>query len=216
MSTGVIIILVLLVVAVAIAGLVLARKSDGGRGLRRRFGPEYERAVAQHNGDTKAAEHELGERVRRHGDLKTRPLSAEAHTQYSAEWAGIQEEFVDAPAKAVAHADELVGRVARDRGFPADEHDDRIAALSVHHPHRVDSYRRMHTAAHRTPDGQTGSGTEELREVLLNARDFFEELLGKHPGNTVGQAGQRSDEPQRRHTAKGLLRRHDTPRGSAT
>ncbi len=53
MSTGLIIALIVIVaVAVVAAALILlARRPQGGRTLRRRFGPEYDRAVAQHDGD---------------------------------------------------------------------------------------------------------------------------------------------------------------------
>ncbi|MEV6651980.1 hypothetical protein [Streptomyces sp. NPDC051219] len=236
MSTGVIIILV--VVAVLILALVAARplaagrRGPGGRDLRRHFGPEYERAVAQHDGDTKAAEKDLGERLRLHQGLEVRPLTTEAHTQYVAAWAGIQEKFVDSPAHAVADADRLLVRLARDRGFPDDEHDARVAALSVHHPHQVDGFRQIHAAARRASEGQ--AGTEELRETLVRARALFEELAadptaagnGRRAVGAGSRAATTADESAagsadrvetgRRGTPWAGLRRRDTSRGSAS
>lgn len=43
-----------------------------GRGLKRRFGPEYERLVTRHEGDTEAADRELGERLKQHGSVRER------------------------------------------------------------------------------------------------------------------------------------------------
>ncbi|MCP3819665.1 hypothetical protein NLX86_16625 [Streptomyces sp. A3M-1-3] len=232
MSTGVVIILV--VVAALILAPVVARPlapgrrgRGGGRDLRRRFGPEYERAVAQHDGDTKAAEKDLGERLRHHEVLEVRPLTVEAHTQYVAAWAGIQEKLVDSPAQAVADADRLLGGLARDRGFPDDEHDARVTALSVHHPHHVDGFRQIHTAARRASEG--GAGTEELREILVRARALFEELAadrtggehGRHGGRAGSRAGSTSGAEERAGTGRrgawwaGPSRR-DTTRGSTS
>lgn len=40
-------------------------------------------------GGTKAAEWELGKRVRQHGSLTEQPLSPEVRARYTAQWAGI-------------------------------------------------------------------------------------------------------------------------------
>ncbi|WP_455354834.1 hypothetical protein [Streptomyces sp. SYSU K217416] len=224
MSTGVIIIL--LVVAVLVLAVVVARPFVAGRGggsgrdLRRRFGPEYERTVTQHDGDTKAAEKELAERLHRHESLEVRPLATEAHTQYVAAWAGVQEKFVDSPARAVADADRLLGRLARDRGFPDDSHDTQVAALSVHHPHHVDGFRRLHMAAHRASGAQGQAqgqehgevGTEELREVLVGARALFEELATTERTDSEHTRPAARAATGRRNAPWAVLRRRDTGR----
>ncbi|MEV3990980.1 hypothetical protein AB0J57_18920 [Streptomyces sp. NPDC049837] len=188
MST-VLIVVALVVVFAAVVAAVLYM-GPGRRGLKRRFGPEYERTVARHDGDTKAAERELAERVERHGDLRARPLSREAREQYVALWAGLQEQFVDAPRQAVAEADRLLARLAEDRGFPAaSTYEEQVAALSVHHAHHVDGYRRVHrtaradiaTATGTAAGTATGTGTEELRAAMVEARRLFEELVADHP-----------------------------------
>ncbi|MCX5334287.1 MULTISPECIES: hypothetical protein [unclassified Streptomyces] len=147
-------------------------RADGGRGLKHRFGPEYDRTVADHDGDTKAAERELDERVTRHGSLDAQPLSPEARARYRAQWANIQEQFVDSPLKTIAAADALLAGLARDRGFPDGERfEEQFAALSVHHAAHVHGYHSVHTAAR----GQ--SGTEEMREAMVEARSLFEALV---------------------------------------
>ncbi|WP_327357651.1 hypothetical protein [Streptomyces sp. NBC_01304] len=213
MSTGFLI--ALLVVVVLIAGLLAVKflVGKGASGLRRRFGPEYERTVAQYDGDTTAAKKDLDGRIHRHGNLKIHPLTAEAYDQYAAEWSYAQEEFVDDPAKAAAHADGILSGLAREHGFPADPYREQLAALSVHHPQHLESYRRLHAAVHRTDKGQ--ANTEELRELFVHARAFYDDLAGERPGDpdTHHDADtDDSDEPERRPW--GTLRRRDTSRGS--
>ncbi|MFF8292494.1 hypothetical protein ACF068_25120 [Streptomyces sp. NPDC016309] len=195
MST-VLIVGALVVVFVAVVAAVLYAgpgRAGGrrGRGLKRRFGPEYERTVARHDGDTKAAERELAERVDRHGDLRTRPLTREARERYVALWAGLQEQFVDAPRQAVTEADRLLARLAEERGFPAaSAYEEQVAALSVHHAEHVDGYRRVHRTA-RLEGHTTNVGTEELRGAMLDARRLFEELVTEHPEDHARHAPRR-------------------------
>ncbi|MDQ0982813.1 hypothetical protein [Streptomyces sp. V2I9] len=171
MTTAIIIVAVVVVAAIA-AFLLLRRRTAGGRGLRGRFGPEYDRVVARHGGDTKAAEQELDDRVRRHGHLTERPLTEEARARYAARWASAQELFVESPQRSLAEADMLLADLSRERGFPeGDDFDDRTDALSVRHAAHVHGYRRVHAAR----GGNTS--TEEMREALMDARGLFEALL---------------------------------------
>ncbi|MFD9487157.1 hypothetical protein [Streptomyces sp. NPDC059991] len=199
MSTIVIVVLIAVLALAALAVAVrfaLRGSATGGRGLRRRFGPEYERAVVLHDGDRKAAERELAERLKRHGSLTERPLPPEVREHYLVRWAGIQEQFVDSPRRAAEAADKLMARLAEERGFPAAKaYEDQLAALSVHHAGQLDGYRRVHRAARGTGD------TEEIREAVIEARSLFEELL---------TAGPRHAQPTRRPA---LPRRH--AKGSA-
>ncbi|MFG3151010.1 hypothetical protein ACGF7W_03070 [Streptomyces sp. NPDC048219] len=182
MSTGVIIALIVIVAAVLVVAAVLASRARGSHGgnLKRRFGPEYERAVARHDGDTKAAERELAERVERHGSLRTRQLDPAERERFEARWTAAQERFVDSPREAVAEADRLIAEVAGARGFPdGGQYEEQLAALSVHHAHHVDGYRRVHRVTHARVDGaqDSGAGTEEMRASLVEARALFEDLV---------------------------------------
>ncbi|HZG05182.1 MAG TPA: hypothetical protein VE546_16700 [Streptomyces sp.] len=181
MSTGLIITLIVAAVAVLVLALYFGTGRRGPRSLRRRFGPEYERTVAQHGGDTKAAEKELQERLQRHGELRMQPLTPQEREQYAAQWAAVQERFVDAPAEAVAEADRLLGRLAEARGFPGDGYDEQVAALSVHHPRRIQGYREMHAVAVLAREGQ--ADTERLREALVHARALYEDLMAQQPAD---------------------------------
>ncbi|MGW2859590.1 hypothetical protein [Streptomyces sp. SDr-06] len=208
MSSGVLIILIavaVIVVVAAVLGTVLARR---GSGLRRRFGPEYDRTVAQHDGDVKAAEKDLDERVRRYGNLKVEPPTPEERSRYSVQWARVQEEFVDSPTRAVAHAEALLGRLAQERGFPDGSAEEQLAALSVHHPQHLDGYRRIRGVAHGA-NGHEPS-TEELRETLVQAHEFFAVLTGERRGGKSGGTEPRSG----RHAFRGGMRHGDIARGS--
>lgn len=179
MSTGLIIALIVIVAVVLVVAAVVSMRARGpqkGRSLKRRFGPEYDRVVARHDGDTKAAERELAERVERHGSIEERPLEPARRQEYEARWAAAQEHFVESPKEAVGEADRLLAELAGARGFPdGGRYEEQLAALSVHHAGHVDGYRRVH----RTAAAQNGSaGTEEMREAMVEARLLFQELVG--------------------------------------
>ncbi|MFE8915166.1 hypothetical protein [Streptomyces globisporus] len=189
MTTAIIIIAVVAVAAIAAFLLLRGRLAGGGRSLRSRFGPEYDRVVARHGGDTEAAERELSDRVKRHGAIEERPLTEEARARYAARWAGAQEMFVESPERSLTEADALLSDLSRERGFPdGDDFEDRTDALSVHHAAHVDGYRRVHTA--RRGD----AGTEEMREALIEARRLFDSLLAGGPSGR---------EHSNRHLVKG-------------
>lgn len=178
MSTGVIILVVVAVVVVLCGAAVLvlrARGAQGSRGLKRRFGPEYERAVARHHGDAAAAERELAQLVERHGGLRERALEPDEAERFEARWAAAQEHFVDAPRQAVGEADQLLAELARARGFPDGErYEEQLSALSVHHADHVQGYRHVHRVAH---DSEGRPDTEEMREALIEGRALFEDLV---------------------------------------
>jgi hypothetical protein len=169
MSTGAIIgiiIVVIVVAAVVVVGSAQLRRAR----MRRQFGSEYDR-LAKEMGPRKA-DAELTARQRRVEALDIHPLSAEQQARYSGDWAVVQEQFVDAPARAVTAAYTLIWDVMRDRGYPADDTNASIEALSVHHARSFEGYRK-------TQDLRTESAsTEQLREALIRYRALFEDLTG--------------------------------------
>ncbi|MGW2044842.1 hypothetical protein ACWCPF_06625 [Streptomyces sp. NPDC001858] len=191
MSTGVIIALIVMAIVIVAVTVVVAKvpvlRARGGahgrRGLKHRFGPEYDRAVARHDGDVDAAERELDALVQRHGALREQPLEPAERERYQARWRAAQEKFVDSPREAVADADHLLAELAGARGFPdGGEHEEQLAALSVHHAHHVHGYRRVHGAVHEagTGDGRA-PGTEDMRTAMVEARALFDDLVGSAP-----------------------------------
>ncbi|MFF0727370.1 hypothetical protein [Streptomyces sp. NPDC004134] len=190
MTVWLIIIVVVTAVAAAVwfltrtgGGLAALGLPGGPRGLRRRFGPEYDRTVEHHDGDRRAADKELAQRVRTYGKLQPVRLDPAARERYDTEWTLIQQHFVDSPARAAAEADHLIARLAGDLGYPAEEYDERVSALSVHHPRHIGDYRRLHRLAQGEP-GRAGTEppTEEARTALLRTRELYTELAGRPGG----------------------------------
>jgi hypothetical protein len=133
--------IVAIVVAVIVVGaVVVGVMAVMRRRLQERFGPEYDRVVGESDSRLKA-EGELAGRERRVRDLDIRPLTDSAREGYADQWAGIQEQFVDAPVDAVAASQVLVVTVMGERGYPAEHHDQVLADLSVEYAGTLGRYR---------------------------------------------------------------------------
>jgi hypothetical protein len=172
MSTGALIGILVAIIVVGAAAVVVALELRRAR-LRRQFGPEYTR-LAKELGSERKAQTELLARQRRAAKLNISPLSAAQQARYTRDWTGLQERFVDAPADAVTGAANLVARLLKERGYPADDQNELVVALSVHHPRQLDQYRKGMSIS-----GRSGSvSTEELREAMLSYRALFNDLAG--------------------------------------
>lgn len=171
-------ILVLVIAAVVVLAIAwsIVRRRRRSRDLQARFGPEYKRVV-QERGDRQAAEAELEARRERVEELRIRPLGLEARDRYAGLWRRVQARFVDEPREAIANADQLVGRVMEERGYPVSTFDQRLADISVDHADFVGHYRIAHgIASSRDP---ADSSTESLRQAMVHYRALFEALLGE-------------------------------------
>lgn len=175
MSTGAVIGIVIVVIVVVAAIFVASAEMRRAR-LRRQFGPEYDRLVEK-LGSRRKADAELAERQRRVRSLNIHELSPEQQASYSGDWAAIQERFVDTPAKAVGAAHALIWNVMRDRGYPADDRDTSMDALSVYHGRSMEGYR---TTLGLRADS---ASTEQLREAMIRYRSLFEDLTGLREGH---------------------------------
>ncbi|TDD15359.1 hypothetical protein E1218_31645 [Kribbella turkmenica] len=173
MDTVLTVVIVAVVVLAAAALLFMYQRRRSGE-LRQRFGPEYAHTIEE-SGDRRSAERELRERERRVSKLDITPLSRESAEQYKAEWAQVQQSFVDQPAAAVADADQLVLRMMRAAGYPVDEFDQRVNDISVDHPEVAAHYRDAHRVAVAQARGETD--TEELRQAVTAYRYLVEALL---------------------------------------
>jgi hypothetical protein len=168
------VLLVAVVAVVAAAAWTYARR----RALRSRFGPEYDRLVAEQDSRA-AAERELRERERRHAELTLTPLSPESRDRYAAAWAEIQARFLDSPGEAVGAADRLVTRLIAERGYPTDDRREQLAQLSVEHARALTHYRDAHEIHRRDERGE--ASTEQLRQAVVHYRALFADLLGADP-----------------------------------
>jgi len=182
MSITGIVILVVIVVAIAVIAVV-ARSVVRRRQLRARFGPEYDRTVAE-NPNRAAAESELRAREKRHAELDLKSLSPQDRDRFLKEWTRVQAAFVEDPSDAVNAADALVTRMMRARGYPTGEFDDQVETLSVEHAQTLDHYRAAHEIFEANLRGQ--ASTEQLRQALVHYRVLATDLLDV---NGVGDRG---------------------------
>jgi hypothetical protein len=176
-------ILIAVVAAVVVLTVVWrALRTRRTRALKDTFGREYDRTVEQEGG-RRDAERELRERQKRHEELELKPLSPEARDSYVSQWQVTQIRFVDDPKGAVAEADTLVQQVMRDRGYPVDDFERRVADISVEHPDLVERYRTAHGIAQASERNE--ASTEDLRHAVRHYRALFTELLEIEDGDDV-------------------------------
>jgi hypothetical protein len=191
MSTAIWVVIAVAVLIVVAAVGVFAFEQARTQRLRRRFGPEYDRAVEQ-SGDRRSAEKDLLGREQRHHELDLKELEPADRERYRREWTGLQEHFVDTPEAAVADADRLVTQVMRDRGYPTENFEDRVSLLSVEHGRTLDHYHRAHAISDRASHKE--AGTEDLRQAMVHYRALFEDLLAV-PENERSQVPDAAPEP---------------------
>jgi len=172
---------VLVVLAAAAVIAFTARRAA----LQRRFGPEYDRAVADNDGRI-SAERDLRARERRHAQLELRPLGEAARQQYTQQWQAVQTQFITDPAAAVVAGDDLVTRLIAQRGYPTTGYEDQLSYLSVEHARTVGNYRDAHEIYLRGQRGE--ASTEELRRALVHYRAIFADLLDEAPESLVDTA----------------------------
>jgi hypothetical protein len=165
----------LVAVAIGIIGVIVSRRRARARSaeLQQQFGPEYDRAVEDLGGSTRA-ERELAARARRVQHFQFHALDAASRARFESEWNRIQTKFVDDPAVAVANANELINQVMRAQGYPTEDFEQRVADLSVEHPAVVQHYRAAHQLAESKGNGLN---TEELRQAVVHYRVLFADLL---------------------------------------
>jgi hypothetical protein len=198
-------ILIAVVAAVVVLTVVWrALRTRRTRALKDTFGREYDRTVEQEGG-RRDAERELRERQKRHEELELKPLSPEARDSYVSQWQVTQIRFVDDPKGAVAEADTLVQQVMRDRGYPVDDFERRVADISVEHPDLVERYRTAHGIAQASERNE--ASTEDLRHAVRHYRALFTELLEVEGGDdveNVDDVRSRNEEAVRAHNVERL------------
>ncbi|MEV0326541.1 hypothetical protein AB0H63_08825 [Micromonospora echinospora] len=190
------VVVIVLVVLVIAAGITLAVTATRRRQLRQRFGPEYDRVVAE-RASRSEAEKELRERERRHAELTLTPLDPESRARYATAWEEVQLRFVDTPAEAVGDADALVSRLVAERGYPTGDFDQQAAHLSVEHARTLTRYREAHEIHLRNERGE--ASTEELRQAVVHYRALVADLLGGEPVAAQPPAPRRAEETETPH-----------------
>ncbi len=164
---------VLILIIAVFAWLYVQKHRSTTAYLRKKFGPEYERAVREHGSERKG-EAKLADREKRVEKLNIRDLDPMEHERFSKQWESVQSHFVDSPTGAVKEADDLVSFLMRARGYPISDFDQRAADISVDHPRVVENYRSAHEIALRV--GKDEATTEDLRTAMIHYHSLFEEL----------------------------------------
>jgi hypothetical protein len=182
-----VVIAILVVAAVALVAMVARNRRTAM--LRRRFGPEYDRAIANRD-DKRTAEAELLARQKQRAQFDIKPLSEADRLRFAVEWRDLQERFLDEPSESADAADALITRVMEARGYPMKDFDTQAELLSVDHPETVENYRLAHAVQLRSQAQQ--ASTEELREALLRYRSLFDELLSPEGDGAAGTAAEQA------------------------
>ncbi len=175
-ASGIVVIVVLAVIVLAVVGalvLVMNRRRQRA-GLQERFGPEYDRAVDDHD-DRREAEKELADAADRRDALEIRDLSTAERDKYAQQWMEVQAAFVDDPGAATRDADRLIGAAMRDRGYPVEDFESRASMVAADNPELVEHYRSAHEIGIRTDE----ASTEELRRAFVHYRALFEHMLSE-------------------------------------
>jgi hypothetical protein len=148
--------------------------------LRKKFGPEYDRAVLMHGAGRKA-EAKLEDREKRVETLNIRDLNPIEHERFVKQWESLQSRFVDSPKGALTEADDLLFSLMKARGYPVSDFAQRADDISVDHPRVLENYRSAHEIALRV--GKDEATTEELRTAMIHYRSLFEELVQVPPSS---------------------------------
>src|SRR5262245_62071854 len=114
-NTMLIVIVAAVALALVMAWLLLARRRR--ERLRKRFGPEYERAIRD-AGEARRAESVLERRESRVNRYHIRPLTSDEAQRFGQAWRLLQAKFVDNPTASVTEADRLVTELMNVRGYP--------------------------------------------------------------------------------------------------
>jgi len=166
---------VILIIAV-LALLYMRKRRNKTANLRKKFGPEYDRAVAE-KGNRFKAEAELESVEKRVKSYSLKTLSAADRDGFQQSWRKIQAEFVDDPARALSEADQLIGSVMLACGYPPSDFENRAAEISVDHATVVEHYRAGHDIA--ALQSERRATTEILRKGMIHYRALFDELMGE-------------------------------------
>jgi hypothetical protein len=188
MNTTTSVVILIVVIAAVAAGIFVFLRTRSQR-LRTRFGPEYDRTV-QETGSRYRAEAKLQKLEKRVEGFAIHPLRPEDAARFRDAWRALQTRFVDDPKVAVSEADQLLGQVMTERGYPVSNFDERSSEISVNHPVVAENYRAGHEIALRHAQGK--ASTEDMRQAMIHYRMLFEELVGEPEKARVQTAGSKA------------------------
>jgi hypothetical protein len=193
MTTTVIFVVVLLLIVAAV--VLVALRSRRRAELQNRFGPEYERKVAE-TGDRREAEQHLRGVAQERAKLDIRELEPTERARFVENWQLLQARFVDEPGQAVDGADHLLDEVLAARGYPTGQKqfDEQADLIAADHPDVVQHYRSAHEA-HERHRSAGAADTEDLRQAFVHYRALFGELVGDTAATPDDHAADRTGRP---------------------
>ena len=175
-STQIALAVIVVIAVIAVAAFIILQNRT--KKLRAKFGPEYDRAVAE-SGNKFKAEAQLEKVEKRVSSYPLKPLTGADRDRFQQSWRAVQAKFVDDPAGAFVQADQLLGSVMLARGYPPTDFENRATEISVDHATVVDEYRAGHEIALRHKQRQ--ATTEDLRRGMVHYRALFDELMRDEP-----------------------------------
>jgi hypothetical protein len=167
-----IVVLVAIVVAAAIIAVLVMRRQERSATLRTRFGPEYDRVLAE-TGSRSQAEAELIQRGERHEGPELRPLEPEVQDAFRTRWHQAEAQFALDPRTGIAEADRLIRQAMLQRGYPAEAFEGHASVVGD--PGLAERYRQAHAAA--TVDSSGLASTQNYRRAMQDYRLLLGELV---------------------------------------
>jgi hypothetical protein len=141
--------------------------------LKKRFGPEYHRAVTDEGRG--AGESHLAEVESEHDRLELHELPPMTRDRYLDEWRQAEARFVSDPRDAVRAAERIVERVLHERGYPDEDGGHLVSLVSVDHPDTAERFRH----GHELLESVEADSTENLRKAMLDFRSVLEDVLSR-------------------------------------
>ena len=141
--------------------------------LKKRFGPEYQRAVTDEGRG--AGESHLAEVENEHDRLELHDLPPMTRDRYLDEWRQAEARFVSDPRDAVRAAERIIERVLHERGYPDEDGKHLVSLVSVDHPVTAERFRHGHALL----EGVEAESTESLRKAMLDFRSVLEDVLSR-------------------------------------
>lgn len=167
---------IVLGVAIAVAiilVLALARIRWRRSRLQKRFGNEYQRAVAEEGRG--AGESHLAEVESEHDALELHDLPPVTRDRYLDEWRQAELRFVSDPRDAVRAADRIVERILHERGYPEGDGQQLVSLVAVDQPEVAERFRHGRALI----EGAEAESTENLRKAMLDFRSVLEDVLSR-------------------------------------
>lgn len=156
--------------ALAMGYALWGRRRFARAELRRRFGPEYDRAVEE-TGSGKAARAELRRRLRRVQRLDIRELGPEERARFSRRWDELQARFPEDPLRTTIASGQLIEEVLAARGYEVEDPDELLGDLSVESPEATGHVRAARALT------KPGASVQDLRRATLHYREVFARVL---------------------------------------